>query len=149
MIFQVRNSIGKESLAPKSFFTTSVSRNIAKLFFCCLKFQDIYQSSEIMSIKIGNNTKRAVFYGGEKNLTRDEDLAIQVGFKFSSWCDILSLYHSIFLFMYPLIMVSFYHSNISLSHHFVMVDHFIVASFYNGIISSSYHFVVAYHFIIL
>ena len=32
-----------------------------------------------MSIKIGNNTKRAVFYGGEKNLTKDEDLAIQVG----------------------------------------------------------------------
>ena len=37
-----------------------------------------------MSIKIGNNTKRAVFYGGEKNLTRDEDLAIQVGRDFGS-----------------------------------------------------------------
>ena len=45
------------------------------LFFV---FQDIYQSSEIMSIKVGNNTKRAVFYGGEKNMTRDEDMTIQV-----------------------------------------------------------------------
>ena len=33
-----------------------------------------------MSIKVGNQTKRAVFYGGEKNLTKDEDMTIQVCF---------------------------------------------------------------------
>ena len=69
--------------AKKVFFDDVGFSKHRQTFFCCLKFQDIYQSSEIMSIKIGNNTKRAVFYGGEKNLTRDEDLAIQVGFNFS------------------------------------------------------------------
>ena len=35
-----------------------------------------------MSIKVGNQTKRAVFYGGEKNMTKDEDMTIQVPFHF-------------------------------------------------------------------
>lgn len=41
--------------------------------------QDSYHGSEIMSIKIGNQTKREVlFFGGEKNLTKDESMAIQM-----------------------------------------------------------------------
>jgi len=51
--------------------------SLKKLIFVS---KDIYQSSEITSIKVGNTTKRAVFYGGEKNLTKDEDMTIQVRF---------------------------------------------------------------------
>ena len=38
----------------------------------------MYHGSEITSIRVGNDTKRDTFYGGEKNLTRDQDLAIEV-----------------------------------------------------------------------
>ena len=37
----------------------------------------MYHGSEITSIRVGNDTKRDTFYGGEKNLTRDQDLAIE------------------------------------------------------------------------
>ncbi|TRY69249.1 hypothetical protein TCAL_13171 [Tigriopus californicus] len=43
------------------------------------EIKDSYHGSEIMSIKIGNQTKREVlFFGGEKNLTKDESMAIQI-----------------------------------------------------------------------
>lgn len=40
--------------------------------------QDIYHGSEITSIKVGNNTKRAIFPGGEKNLTKDQEMSINM-----------------------------------------------------------------------
>ena len=41
-------------------------------------FQDIYHGSEIKEIKVGTNSKRAIFLGGEKNLTRDENMSINM-----------------------------------------------------------------------
>ena len=43
-----------------------------------ITFQDIYHGSEITSIKVGNDSRRNTFYGGEKNLTRDQDMAINL-----------------------------------------------------------------------
>ena len=40
--------------------------------------QDLYHGSEITSIRVGNDTKRDIFYGGEKNLTKNEDVAFEV-----------------------------------------------------------------------
>ena len=40
--------------------------------------QDIYQRSELTSIKVGNDSRRNTFYGGQKNLTRDQDMAINL-----------------------------------------------------------------------
>ena len=38
----------------------------------------MFHGVEINSIKVGNSSRRDTFYGGEKNLTRDQDLAIEV-----------------------------------------------------------------------
>ena len=43
-----------------------------------LFLQEIYHGSEIASIQVGNSTRRNPFHGGEKNLTRNEDMAIQL-----------------------------------------------------------------------
>ena len=40
--------------------------------------KDLYHGSEITSIRVGNDTKRDIFYGGEKNLTKNEDVAFEV-----------------------------------------------------------------------
>ena len=45
-------------------------------FFSVL--QELFHGVEINSIKVGNSSRRDTFYGGEKNLTRDQDLAIEV-----------------------------------------------------------------------
>merc|ERR1712223_2004570 len=41
-------------------------------------FKDLYHGSEITSIRVGNDTKRDIFFGGPKNLTRNEDVAFEV-----------------------------------------------------------------------
>ena len=40
--------------------------------------QNLYHGSEITSIRVGNDTKRDIFYGGERNLTRNQDMSIEV-----------------------------------------------------------------------
>ncbi len=42
------------------------------------RLQHIYHGSEITSIEVGNSTKTKRFYGGEKNLTKDDNMSIQV-----------------------------------------------------------------------
>lgn len=41
-------------------------------------FKDIYHGSEITSIRVGNDTNNNRFYGGRKNLTRDQDMSFNV-----------------------------------------------------------------------
>ena len=53
------------------------TKNIPILFHIT-KLQDIYQRSELTSIKVGNDSRRNTFYGGQKNLTRDQDMAINL-----------------------------------------------------------------------
>ena len=48
------------------------------ILFLITKLQDIYQRSELTSIKVGNDSRRNTFYGGQKNLTRDQDMAINL-----------------------------------------------------------------------
>ena len=38
----------------------------------------MFHGVEINSIKVGNSSRRDTFYGGDKNLTRDQDLAIDI-----------------------------------------------------------------------
>ena len=40
--------------------------------------QNLYHGSEITSIRVGNDTKRDIFYGGERNLTRNQDMSFEV-----------------------------------------------------------------------
>ena len=51
-----------------------LSRFLHFFFF----FQNLYHGSEITSIRVGNDTKRDIFYGGERNLTRNQDMAFEV-----------------------------------------------------------------------
>ena len=52
--------------------------NIIVLMFFFSFLQELFHGVEINSIKVGNSSRRDTFYGGEKNLTRDQDLAIEV-----------------------------------------------------------------------
>ena len=49
-----------------------------KIWKICSLLQNLYHGSEITSIRVGNDTKRDIFYGGERNLTRNQDMAIEV-----------------------------------------------------------------------
>ena len=53
--------------------------------------QDIYQRSELTSIKVGNDSRRNTFYGGQKNLTRDQDMAINLVVHIGNFCHLCVL----------------------------------------------------------
>ncbi|CAB4053973.1 unnamed protein product [Lepeophtheirus salmonis] len=40
--------------------------------------KELYFGSQITSIKVGNNTKRNIFFGGEKNLTHDDEMSFSM-----------------------------------------------------------------------